>query len=142
MSRILSTGGQVYTPLGRHPPADGCCSGRYASYWNAFLFRFAKVIFLHLSQSFCSPGGGLHLGVCIQGGPHPGEGLHGEVGGGGLGRPPSFGYYIIRSTSERYDSYGNAFLFIFMYMIFSVYETYQSPFCPDTKISAKDKKLL
>ena len=42
--------GQVDTPLGRHPswagrhppeqtspPADGCCSGRYASYWNAFL---------------------------------------------------------------------------------------------------------
>ena len=33
------------TPLGRHPradypppPADGYCSGRYASYWNAFLF--------------------------------------------------------------------------------------------------------
>ena len=28
------------TPPGRHPPppADGYCSGRYASYWNAFLF--------------------------------------------------------------------------------------------------------
>ena len=26
------------TPLGRHPPADGYCSARYASYWNAFLF--------------------------------------------------------------------------------------------------------
>ena len=27
------------TPLGRHPPpADGYCSGRYASYWNAFLW--------------------------------------------------------------------------------------------------------
>ena len=27
-------------PLGRHPsPADGHCSGRYASYWNAFLFQ-------------------------------------------------------------------------------------------------------
>ena len=26
-------------PLGRHPPpADGYCSGWYASYWNAFLF--------------------------------------------------------------------------------------------------------
>ena len=43
-------GGEVYTPLppskhppspmGRHPPprADSYCSGRYASYWNAFLF--------------------------------------------------------------------------------------------------------
>ena len=28
------------TPLGRHPPpADGHCSGRYASYWNAFLLN-------------------------------------------------------------------------------------------------------
>ena len=26
-----------HTPLGRHPP-NGHCSGRYASYWNAFLF--------------------------------------------------------------------------------------------------------
>ena len=27
-------------PLGRHPsPADSHCSGRYASYWNAFLLR-------------------------------------------------------------------------------------------------------
>ena len=31
------TPGQTY-PLGRHTPADGHCSGRYASYWNAFLF--------------------------------------------------------------------------------------------------------
>ena len=32
--------GQTPLPrLGRHPaPADGYCSGRYASYWNAFLF--------------------------------------------------------------------------------------------------------
>ena len=39
----LSTGGEVYTPLGRYPPLgrhppDGHWSGRYASYWNAFLF--------------------------------------------------------------------------------------------------------
>ena len=26
------------TPQGRPPAADGHCSGRYASYWNAFLF--------------------------------------------------------------------------------------------------------
>ena len=25
-------------PLGRHTPPDGHCSGRYASYWNAFLY--------------------------------------------------------------------------------------------------------
>ena len=35
------------TPLGRHPPpgqtppADGYCSGRYTSYWNAFLLHFS-----------------------------------------------------------------------------------------------------
>ena len=48
----LSTGGGVHPP-GRHPPgrhpspwadtphpwADGHCSGRYASYWNAFLLK-------------------------------------------------------------------------------------------------------
>ena len=41
-SVILFTGGGLF---GRHPPdryppprADGYCSGRYASYWNAFLF--------------------------------------------------------------------------------------------------------
>ena len=28
-------------PLARHPPlTDGHCSGRYASYWNAFLYLF------------------------------------------------------------------------------------------------------
>ena len=32
------------TPLGRHPP-DGTCSGRYASYWNAFLFNKQITIF-------------------------------------------------------------------------------------------------
>ena len=35
--------GEVYTPrqthLGSTPPGDGCCSGRYSSYWNAFLFN-------------------------------------------------------------------------------------------------------
>ena len=40
--------GQADTPLGRHPPqarhpqADSYCSGRYASYWNAFLFISLK----------------------------------------------------------------------------------------------------
>ena len=37
----------IHTLLGRHPPADGHCSGRYASYWNAFLF-----IYLLTSLSF------------------------------------------------------------------------------------------
>ena len=40
---ILSTGGCVSqhalgeTPPRQTPPADGYCSGRYASYWNTFL---------------------------------------------------------------------------------------------------------
>ena len=34
------TGGNPSMHWGRHPPADGYCCGRYASYWNAFLFRF------------------------------------------------------------------------------------------------------
>ena len=33
---------QAYTPLGRHPTPDGHCSGRYASYWNAFLFSLQR----------------------------------------------------------------------------------------------------
>ena len=55
-SVILFTGGGVYPSMhwGRHPPADtppladtlppldGHCSGRYASYWNAFLFSVQK----------------------------------------------------------------------------------------------------
>ena len=38
-------------PLGRHPlsthplPRDCHCSGRYASYWNAFLFKFLFLFF-------------------------------------------------------------------------------------------------
>ena len=33
--------GTRHTPgPGVHPPADGYCCGRYASYWNAFLFEF------------------------------------------------------------------------------------------------------
>ena len=37
--RILSIGGGGLHPQGRHPPPDGHCSGRYTSYWNAFLFQ-------------------------------------------------------------------------------------------------------
>ena len=36
---------QADTPPGRHPlgrPQDGHCSGRYASYWNAFLSSFCN----------------------------------------------------------------------------------------------------
>ena len=31
-------------PLDRHPPADGYCSGQYASYWNAFLFCMCALL--------------------------------------------------------------------------------------------------
>ena len=45
-------------PLGRHPPADGYCSGRYASYWNAFLFESSSFIwnswlsYFHLKEAY------------------------------------------------------------------------------------------
>ena len=65
VSRFMSTAGGVQ-PLGRHlpgqtpppqgqsppgqtpppadtPQADGYCSGRYASYWNAFLFLYSNL---------------------------------------------------------------------------------------------------
>ena len=68
------------------------------------------------------PGGG---GVCIQGdeGLHPGGWAvppsHVCLWGGSDRRPPLhpqkyMGYYRIRSTSGRYASYWNAFLFIFL----------------------------
>ena len=42
MSRILSTGGggRGVHPLGRPPPPGDHFSGRYASYWNAFLCTY------------------------------------------------------------------------------------------------------
>ena len=49
------------TALGRHPtrqnlPVDGHCSGRYASYWNAFLSVMVSGPFFHhhmASEIFC-----------------------------------------------------------------------------------------
>ena len=76
-------------------------------------------------QSFCSQGRGLNLevcigGVCIQGDPVGSASGESTFRGSrsasrgvcirGLGRPPT-GYYWIRSTSGRYASYWNAFLF-------------------------------
>ena len=62
VSVILSTGGdgrqtppgktpprQTHTPWADPPAKDGHCSGRYASYWNAFLFSFANITFLCLN---------------------------------------------------------------------------------------------
>ena len=46
VSRHTPTGGYPSMHWGRHPPpADGYCCGRYASYWNAFLFWFFFSIF-------------------------------------------------------------------------------------------------
>ena len=43
-------GGKFYNPPGRQtpPPTDSHYSGRYASYWNAFLFNFAFAISAHI----------------------------------------------------------------------------------------------
>ena len=37
---------------GRHPPADGYCCGRYASYWNAFLFLIDSKVVCFLGRDF------------------------------------------------------------------------------------------
>ena len=39
-----------YTPMGRHHPADGYCCGRYASYWNAFLFEIFLTVTVTLTS--------------------------------------------------------------------------------------------
>ena len=49
----------AHTPVDRHPPADtpwadtpgGHCSGRYASYWNAFLFETKIVPLVNTLES-------------------------------------------------------------------------------------------
>ena len=90
---------QAATPLlprSRHPPGtDGYCCGRYASYWNAFLF--------HKRLSFCSQVGGMHArGACVpRGWGH--AYLGGYVAGGVRGMRDGH-------CSGRYASYWNAFL--------------------------------
>ena len=51
-------------PPGRQPPADDYCSGRYASYWNAFLYCLCRlsvpitkinVLFLDAIHAFVQP---------------------------------------------------------------------------------------
>ena len=66
-------------------------------------------------QGGLRPGGdgGLHAGG--EGGLHPGGGLH----RGGQTPFPPMGFYGIRSTSGRYASYWNAFLFSFCTDIFA-----------------------
>ena len=60
---------------------------------------FEGYVFTPVRQSFCSG-----AGVCIQGGGVCIRGVWQT-------RPPPIGYYRIRSTSGRYASYWNAFLF-------------------------------
>ena len=68
------------------------------------LVKFAKVMFLHLSVILFTGGGGGRA-----------------ASGVGLGRPsPPIGYYGIRSTSGRYASYRNAFLFLKKGIVFVV----------------------
>ena len=40
--------GNVFTPVCQPPSPDGHCNGRYASYWNAFLFTF-----INSTQQMC-----------------------------------------------------------------------------------------
>ena len=66
---------------------------------------------------YLHPGGGdMHpgkRGVCIQGAGRSASMGRGSASGEGWADPPPryMGYYGIRSTSRRYASYGNAFLF-------------------------------
>ena len=83
------------TPPGRHtPPPDGHCSGRYASYWNAFLLPPANVVcegyvFTGICDSV-NRGGmrGFIWGACVVlFGGHAwfySGGMHGFIRGGGV----------------------------------------------------------
>ena len=63
------------------------------------------------SRGVCIKGGSASGGFCMWGVLHPGGGsVSGGSASGGLGRPPR--YHGIRSTSGRYASYWNAFLFL------------------------------
>ena len=97
------------------PPREEDCSirsmsGLYASYWNAFLLRmilppanevWGKVMFFHPSVSYSVHVGGGCIPACNgQGGMWPRGMWPGGCDHGG-----------VRSTSGRYASYWNAFLF-------------------------------
>ena len=65
---------QACTEADTQPPADGCCCGRYASYWNAFLFNILKVLLLEsvVHKMVLSNGGtgGVGTDECeVYGGP-------------------------------------------------------------------------
>ena len=132
------------TPQSRHPPeqtapqeADSgiwSMSGRYTSYWNAFLLQPANEVWgkVIISQACVIPsvhrkGWGVGFPACITGHMTGGSdfrwrgiSLLGEgasswgvciQGRVGQTSPPRYmGYYRIQSTNGRYASYCNAFL--------------------------------
>ena len=124
---------QADTPWSRHtaptptPPSEHAgeilsMRGWYASYRNAILFTgrnkvVAKVIFLHLSVILFT-GGGFCLSACWDAHPPPGADTPSREQ-----TPPHPGADTplweadsgIRSTSGRYASYWNAFLFLFCF---------------------------
>ena len=117
---------EVYAPQSRHPllPSDGHCSGRYTSYWSAFLLPpanevWGKVIFLHLFVILFTGG----LPHCMLGytpqqqtppEQTPPEQTHHPLGADtplGSRHPPGHSAcWEIRATSGRYASYWNVFL--------------------------------
>ena len=62
-----------------------------------------------MQRGSTSRGGCLHRGV--GGGLHAGRGVRIQ-GAGDWADPPPIGYYGVRSTSGRYESYWNAFLLL------------------------------
>ena len=107
--------------------------------------KFAKIMFLHLTDSHFINGGGdgsasrgLHgvciSAVCINGGLHP-AGVYIQ---GAWVDPPDIGYYRIRSTSGWYLSYWNAFFSSISY--FNKYE--QINIKPDTPINVYTRFCL
>ena len=123
-----------------------CRLVKFSTLWEKYIFIHAllppankvwgKVMVLHLSvilstciQVTWAWGICLRRGVCLQGGSASRESAsRGSVSRGslhpwgGVGQiPPQryMGYYRIQSTSERYPSYWNAFLFIAVKWVFT-----------------------
>ena len=83
--RCLSVQGGGVHPPGKHPnpgqnPPHGNCSGRYAYYWNAFLFFLiftarnevgGKVMFLQVSVILFTGGEGVGRSAPLHAGIHP-----------------------------------------------------------------------
>ena len=108
MERVPTQGWESTPPLGHGTCYIRLASGRYTSYWNAFLLPSATKLqqgnaFTPACQSFCSQG----PGGCLADTP-PGRHPHGQTPRGRHLPPPPDGH-----CSGRYASYWNAFLLIF-----------------------------